>query len=153
VTRLRLAIEADIPTLLDMGAEMFAGSSFAPMEYSREKAAATMLHGIKTAFLAVSLNDAGDITGAIQGDVIEPWYSTDRMGIEYFVYVRPEYRGTRAAWMLIKAWTLWCIDSGAKQVRPATAATSEAADRMYAGLGFKRAGSLFVMDVNQKEKP
>lgn len=153
MTKLRIATEADIPTLLDMGADMFANSSFAPMTYSREKAAATMLHGIKTAFLAVSLNDAGEITGAIQGDVIEPWYSTDRMAHELFLYVRPEYRGSRAAWMLVRAWTLWSIDSGAKQIRPATAATSEAADRMYSGLGFKRAGSLFVMDVEEKEKP
>lgn len=153
MTKLRIATEADIPTLLDMGADMFAGSSFAPLAYSREKSGQTIAAGIKTGFVAVSLNDSGEITGCIQGDVIEPWYSLDRMGIEYFVYVRPEYRGTRAAWMLIKAWALWCIASGAKQVRPATAATSEAADRMYAGLGFKRAGSLFVMDVEEKEKP
>lgn len=151
MTRLRLATEADIPTLVEMGVGMFSGSSFAPMTYSPEKAAQTMAHGIQTAFLAVCVTDDGVITGAIQGDVIEPWYSTDRMGVELFLYVRPEHRGSRAALMLVRAWLRWCVSSGAKQIRPATAAKSPEADRLYQALGFEPVGALYVM--NMKDFP
>lgn len=149
MTKLRLAEEADLPTILEMGEDMFANSSFAPLTYSRSKSGQSILHGMKTALVIVSLTDDGEITGCMHGDVIEPWYTEDRMGIEYFVYVRPEYRGTLAAWMLIKAWVRWAVDSGAKQIRPATAAVSEPADRLYKRMGFSPAGSLYVMNQEQ----
>ena len=151
MTTLRKATEADIPTLVEMGAGMFEGSSFAPLTYCPEKAAQTMVHGIRTAMLLVTVADDGTITGAIQGDVIEPWYSSDRMGVELFLYVRPEYRGTRAALKLVAAWARWCVASGAKQLRPATAAKSAEADRLYRALGFEPVGQLYVM--NQKDFP
>lgn len=145
MTRLRLAVEADIPELVEMGAAMHAESSFAPMAYSREKVAASLLNGIKTA-LVVLAEDEGRIVGAMHGDVIKPWYSTDRMGIELFIYVRPESRGSRAALMLLRAWVKWCAASRAKQIRPATAATSPDADRLYQALGFTPVGQLYVMN-------
>jgi GNAT superfamily N-acetyltransferase len=151
MTKLRLATPADVPLMVELGAQMHAESSFAPMTFSREKVAASLLHGIQTAFVAVSLDDRGEISGAIHGDVIEPWYSTDRMGVELFLYVRPQCRGSRAALMLLRAWIAWCAGSGAKQIRPATAATSEAADKLYRALSFTPVGALYVM--NQKEFP
>lgn len=146
MTKLRLATPEDVPAMVEFGAQMHAESSFSPMDFSREKAAATLLHGIKTAFVVLSLDDAGEITGGLHGDVVEPWYSTDRMGVELFLYVRPQCRGGRAALMLLRAWVAWCIDSGAKQLRPATAASSPEADRLYRALGFAPVGALYVMN-------
>lgn len=152
MTRLRLATEADLPELVQMGVGMFEGSSFAALSYAPEKAGEFMSRGIKEAFLAVADDgQGGQIQGAIYGDVIVPWYTTDCMGIEQFLYVRPEYRGGRAALMLIRAWVRWCVASGAKQIRPATAAKSPEADRLYRALGFEPVGTLFVM--NQKDFP
>jgi L-amino acid N-acyltransferase YncA len=152
VTKLRLATEADIPTLVEMGVDMFAGSSFAALTYAPDKAGEFMRRGIKGAFLAVSVEgEGGAITGCIYGDVIEPWYTSDCMGIEHFLYVRPEHRGSRAALMLVRAWIRWCVSSGAKQLRPATAAKSAEADRLYRAVGFEPVGQLYVM--NQKDFP
>jgi L-amino acid N-acyltransferase YncA len=152
VTRLRLATEEDIPTLVEMAAVMHATSSFAPLAYSPEKMAQSLAQGIRTAFVAVSVDDAdGAITGAIFGDVVAPCYSTDRMGVEIGIYVSPERRGGRGALMLVAAWVRWCVASGAKQIRPGTAATSPAADRLYRGLGFEPVGQLYVM--NERDFP
>ena len=152
MSRLRLATEADIPTLVNMAAAMHAASSFAPLTYSPEKMAQTLAHGISTGFVAVSVDEeGGDITGAIYGDVVEPCWSHDRMGIEVGLYVSPERRGSRGALMLVAAWIRWCVASGAKQIRPGTAATSPAADRLYRSMGFEPAGALYVL--NQKDFP
>lgn len=145
MTRLRLAEEADIPVLVEMGAEMIAGSSFAAMPYSPERTADFLRRCIAQAFAAVA-TEGGNITGVILGDVVRPWYSEERMGTEYVLYVRPQFQGSRAALMLVKAWAAWCLDSGALQLRPGTSAGSAAADRLYQALGFERVGTLYVMN-------
>lgn len=146
MTRLRLAEEADIPTLVEMGAEMIAASSFAAMPYSPEKTAESIRRDIEHAFAAVSVE--GDIiTGVILGDVVQPWYSEQRMAVDYVLYVRPQYRGTRAAVMLVKAWAAWAVDSGAKQLRPGVSTGDPQAERLYEALGFRRVGAVFMMDV------
>lgn len=147
MTRLRLAEHSDVDALVEMGAEMIAGSSFAPMGYAPEKVAEFVRRAIDQGFAAVS-EDADALTGVILGDVVEPWYSQHRMGVEHVLYVRPQYQGTRAALMLATAWIRWCRSQGAKQLRPGTAAGSPAADRLYAALGFRPVGSLYVMDGN-----
>lgn len=145
MTRLRLVEERDLATLVVMGADMFAGSSFSPLTYSPTKVDAFVRRCCATGFAAVAA-DGEELTGVILGDVVEPWYSEDRMGVEHVLYVRPEHQGGRAALMLVKAWARWCWDSGAVQIRPGTSAQSQAADRLYAGLGFERVGALYVMN-------
>lgn len=145
MTHLRLAREADIPAIVSMGRDMFAESSFAPLTYAPDRVAEFLRRGLTTGLLMVT-EDGGDITGFMQGDVIVPWYTTDAMGVEHFLYVRPQSRGTRASLMLLKAWIRWCQDSGAKQLRPGTAAGSPEADRLYQALGFEPVGALYVMN-------
>lgn len=148
--RLRLATEADLPQMVELGRDMHATSSFAPMRFSPTKVEAHLRHGITGAGLVVLAEVDGAIAGGIHGDVVEPWYSdADRMGIEYFIYVRPEFRGGRSALMLLRAWVGWCAKEGVKQIRPATAATSPEADRLYRALGFTPAGALYVMNQEQ----
>lgn len=146
MTRLRLAETSDVPEIVQLGEDMLTSSSFAPMGYSREKVAAFVQRVIDSGFAAIAATDDGSTAGFILGDVVEPFYSEHRMGVEHVLYVLPRYQGSRAARMLVDAWSQWCIDSGALQVRPGTSAGSAAADRLYTGLGFERVGSLYVMN-------
>lgn len=143
MTRLRLVEEGDIPALVEMGAEMIAASSFAPMGYAPEKVADFVRRVSREGLAAVSV-EGDTITGVMLGDVVEPWYSAHRMGVEHVLYVRPQYQGSRAALMLVRAWMQWCSDEGALQLRPGTSARSLAADKLYTALGFERVGSLYV---------
>lgn len=145
MTTIRSATESDIPALVAMGRDMLGESSFRVMIYSRERTADMIRRCIEGGFAAVSV-EGDDLTGVILGEVVQPWYSDECMGIEHVLYVRPASRGTRAALMLVKAWARWCFDCGAKQIRPGTAAGSEPANRLYQALGFKPAGVLYVMD-------
>ena len=149
MTKLRLAEEADIPTIVEFGAAFHAESSFQPMTFAPEKVAINVRHGIESGLVVLAEVD-GRIVGGMHGDVVEPWYSSDRMGVEYFLYVLPEFRGSWAAVLMLKAWIRWCAASGATQIRPGTAAhIGVKADRLYAGLGFRPAGSLYVMNREQ----
>lgn len=145
MTRLRLIEEADIPAVLAAGRAHIADSNYAPMGFSDAKAEPfirnLMAHG-----LAMVSENNGLITGGLLGDVVEPWYSEHRMGIEHVLYVLPEFRSGSAAMMLVRAWAQWCLDSGARQIRPGVSTGCVAADAFYARLGFKRAGALYVMD-------
>lgn len=145
MTQLRLIEEADIPEVLAAGREHIASSNYAPMGFDDEKAAGFIRHLIVNGLAVVAVEE-GQITGGILGDVIEPWYSTNRMGVEHVLYVLPQHRGGRAALMLVRAWVKWCLDSGATQIRPGVSTGCEAAEAFYERLGFKRAGGLFVMD-------
>lgn len=139
--RLRKATQEDIHAIVGMGPGMIAESSFAGMSYSPEKVARAIT---ECGFACVAV-DGDVVAGVILGDIVAPWFSEDRMGTERVLYVRPEYRGTRAALMLVKAWIVWCWECGAKQIRPGTSATSEAADRLYRAIEFEPAGTLYVM--------
>lgn len=145
MTQLRLIEEADIPEVLAAGREHIASSNYAPMGFDDEKAAGFIRRLMSVGLAAVAVDD-GKIVGGILGDVVEPWYSKNRMGIEHVLYVLPEYRGGRAALMLVKAWVRWCLDEGATQIRPGVSTGCVAAEAFYERLGFKRAGGLFVMD-------
>lgn len=145
MTQLRLIEEADIPAVLAAGREHIASSNYAPMGFDDEKAAVFIRHLMDTGLAAVAVKDR-QIVGGILGDVIEPWYSTNRMGCEYVLYVLPEHRGGRAALMLVQAWVKWCWAAGAKQIRPGVSTGCDAAGVFYERLGFKKAGALYVMD-------
>lgn len=142
MTVIRAVENEDIPALVEMGAEMIAASSLAPLGYSPEKVAAFIP---RCGFAAVTV-EGDELSGVMLGDIVEPWYGTHRMAVEHVLYVRPQFQGSRAALMLARAWIHWGMELGATQLRPGTAATSEAADRLYVSLGFERAGTLFVMN-------
>lgn len=150
MTQLRLIEEGDIPAIVEMGAEMIAVSSFAPMGYAPEKVA-DFVRRVSREGLAVVSVEGEAITGLMLGDVIEPWYSAHRMAVDHVLYVRPQYRGTRAALMLVKAWVRWALDCGVTQIRPGVSTGDPRAEQLYAALGFKRVGSVFMMDVTQEQ--
>lgn len=151
MTKLRLIEEADIQAVVDMGAEMFAGSSFAPLGYAPEKVA-DFVRRVADSGLAVVSVEGDEITGLMLGDVIAPWYSAHRMAVDHVLYVRPKYRGSRAALMLVKAWVRWALECGVTQIRPGVSTGDPRAEQLYAALGFQRVGSVFLMDVTEGQQ-
>lgn len=145
MTRIRQIEEGDIAEVLAAGREHIAASNYAPMGFDDEKAALFIRHLMENGMAIVAV-DGDRIVGGLLGDVIAPWYSAHRMGIEHVLYVRPDCRGGRAALMLVQAWAKWCWAAGAKQLRPGVSTGCDQAGVFYERLGFKRAGALYVMD-------
>lgn len=144
---LRRANKDDIQAMVELVIPYLAESSWSRMEYNRNKTA-DFLEDLMddNGFLVVAERE-GKIIGGMVGDIVRPWFSDDLMGIEHILYVHPDYRMGRVPYQLIKAWTQWCIDNGAKQIRPMISSGNFAAVRLYQAMGFQTVGGAFLMEV------
>lgn len=70
-------------------------------------------------------------------------WSEDIVAMDQILYVKPEYRGTRAGVSLIKAYLSWAKDMGAKEARISCGSGihEERTNALYEKLGFLRVGA------------
>jgi L-amino acid N-acyltransferase YncA len=143
---IRQAIESDIPALVEMGQLLHDESSYKHVSYSPERVAATCLLMMKNGFLVVAEKD-GEVVGGMMGDVQVAWYTTERMGFDLSLYIKPEHRSGMMAMRMIKRFENWCIKMGATQIRPGIGTGNPSVTRLYKALGYKYVGELLLKDV------
>ena len=143
---IRNATEQDIPKLVEMGQALHDESTYKHVEYSPERVAETCRLMIANGFLVVAEKD-GEVIGVMMGDVYVPWYTTERMGIDYTLYIMPEHRNGLIAVKMIKRFEQWCIAMGAKQIRPGIGTGVKGAERLYKALGYVVSGEQFLKDI------
>ena len=142
---LRKATLDDLPALIAMAGAMLADSDYVPFDVSAERFEAFVMPLITHGFAMVKESD-GELVGAVLGDVITPWFSTKRMGIEYAVYIRPDKRNGLTAARMIAQWVQWCKGHGAIQCRAGISTGNMAIARLYERFGFRRSGTNFILD-------
>jgi GNAT superfamily N-acetyltransferase len=143
---IRNATPEDIAAVVEMGVMMVDETSYKHVTYSPERVEATCKILIANGFIAVAEKD-GEVVGAMLGDVYTPWYTTDRMGIDYCIYIKPEHRSGLMAVRLIKRFEEWCIAMGATQIRPGVGTGNANAGKLYKMLGYKVVGECYLKDV------
>lgn len=143
---LRKATLDDMPGLVAMAADMLAEGDYAPFnvdsERFRKHAEPLITHGF-----AMVYEVDGALQGAVLGDVITPWFSSKRMGIEYAVYIRPSHRNGLTAARMVNSWVRWCKDHGAVQCRAGISTGNMAIARLYERFGFRSSGTAFILDL------
>lgn len=140
---IRMATAEDMPALIAHGKEMHRESNYNVTEFSAERAEMFIRKWIEYGFVVVVEID-GLIIGGMIGDVITPWHTTERMGIDMVLYVAPEHRKGRIAATLIKAFEIWCKEMGATTIRPAVSTGHQRAGKLYQALGYQRTGECFI---------
>jgi GNAT superfamily N-acetyltransferase len=143
---IRNATLEDIPKLVEMGLALHDESTYKHVEYSPERVAETCRLMIANGFLVVAEKE-GEVIGVMMGDVYVPWYTTERMGIDYTLYIMPEHRNGLIAVKMIKRFEQWCISMGAKQIRPGIGTGDPSAIKLYKALGYRSVGEWFLKDV------
>lgn len=143
---IRNAIPEDIPKLVEMGQRLHDESTYKHVTYSPERVAETCTLMMQRGFIVVAEKD-NQVIGVMMGDVYTPWYSTDSMGIDYTLYIYPEYRHGITAMRMIKRFEDWCIGMGAKQIRPGIGTGDLSVARLYKTLGYTSAGEWFLKDI------
>lgn len=143
---IREATIDDIPKLVEMGRALHDETTYKHVEYSPERVAETCRLMIANGFLVVAEKE-GEVIGVMMGDVYIPWYTTERMGIDYTLYIMPEHRNGLIAVKMIKRFEQWCISMGAKQIRPGIGTGDPSAIKLYKALGYKSVGEWFLKDV------
>ena len=101
---------------------------------------------IRDSKYAAVIEKDGEIIAFMGGDIIEPWYSDDAIGIEYGVYVWPNHRGGKCPIMLISNFVAWCKMNNVKQIRPGISTGNTKLSGLYIALGFTKTGDNFLME-------
>lgn len=143
---IRQATEQDIPRLIELGQALHDESTYKHVTYSPERVAETCRLMMLNGFIVVAEKE-GEVIGVMMGDVYVPWYSTERMGIDYTLYITPKHRSGLIAVKMIKKFEEWCIGMGAKQIRPGIGTGVTGAIRLYKALGYRSVGEWFLKDV------
>lgn len=143
---IRRATIEDADTLLDMGHSMFKESAYSSLTWDRDRALAEYVWTLNKGVVFVYEKEGKPI-GMILGHVASPWFSSDLVGYEECFFVLPEHRSGRVAARLVEHWSNWCINHGAKMLRPSTSCGTFTSERLYEALGFRSVGGNFVKDL------
>lgn len=99
--------------------------------------------------LFLAWSDAGMPIGFVIGYISPHFFSTTYYAQDMALYVRPDWRGTSAAYRLLNAFKEWAVDSGAAVIRLGitTGVKEQATGRLYERMGFSRAGTIYELEV------
>lgn len=142
--KVRRAVEADRLPVFKMCVWMHRETDFKHFELNPHKlldGVGNWIHGA-TLFLA---EDGDQPVGMLAACVKDSWFSDEPFASEELFYVIPEYRGTRAAFLLMRSYMSWAKDQGIKHIRAGVATGgAPGAERLYEHFGMQRTGGNFV---------
>lgn len=133
--------------MVDLAEYLLADSSYSPLSYDKGKTADFVEDLINLKGFVVVCERKGKIVGGMVGDIIQPWFSQDNVGIEHIVYMDPNERSGRDAVKMVSSWIDWCKENECKQIRPAVSTGNLKIARLYEAFGFTYVGPNYVMNV------
>ena len=139
----------DVPTIIQLAAEMHAESSYATLPYSPSRVkelAASLIHA--PLGILVVAEDGHGVFGMMAGQVGGHFFCDVPVATEYALYVKPEKRGGLAGPKLLAQFVAEARKRGASRiVLGDTANISDKASRLYEKAGFKQFGRLYQRDL------
>jgi GNAT superfamily N-acetyltransferase len=146
VIQVRRATEDDRLSIFKMSAAMHRETDFSHFTFDPKTAIdgiGQWLHGGDRQFMLVATL-GGHVIGML-GVVMRPvWFGPDVMASEEIFYVKPDHRGSRAAFKLMGSFIHEAKDLGARHVRAGVATgSSKAAEKLYQHFGLHYVGGNF----------
>lgn len=147
----RPATLADVPAMLALGEDMRRESvvPFPEIDHEMFGLVAAELFPRRDLFCALVAEEAGALAGMMTGLASHYLFSPEPVAQHDVLYVRPQFRGSRAARLLIRGFIDWAREMGAARVILAvhTGITPEKTGRFYRLLGFTHMGGLYFQEV------
>jgi RimJ/RimL family protein N-acetyltransferase len=143
--------EQDIEPMIEMGAAMHAESAFASLDYSWDKCRKLGHRYIQNPdvnFGVVAESD-GKTVGMLMGYITDYYFGNDRIACDILWYIDPDYRGSRAAIKLLRAFQHWAKEQGASEVciGVSTAVEFERTGLLLQRLGYTHVGGNYKLSV------
>ncbi len=141
--------------LVDLGEMMQSETIFSDRPYIRENVARFALMCITDPynwFIKIGLSDDGAPAGFFVGKIVADVINNDINGEEAYFYVKPEYRGTRLAIMLMRSFEKWLIDQGdIIDVRLGTTSgvNADKTGAFYEKMGYNRVGGVYIKELER----
>ena len=140
----RHATEEDRLDLFKLCIQMHKETDFRHFPINPEKLLNNLGHWIHSG-LSLLVVDDGKIVGMLFASIRNSWFSDDNYAAEDILYVLPEYRGTRAAFMLVRGLNHWVKQIGIKHLTAGVSTgTGPGAERLYKHFGMNHMGGNFV---------
>lgn len=146
MVKVRRATPDDLLEVFKLGAAMHAEGEFSSYTFNAEKTLNTIAGwdngGDRALFIA---DNDGEVIGMMAAVLTDSIFSDDLCAMEHILYVRSDKRGSRAAYLLVKAFVQWAHDSNAKHIRAGVSMGSGgSAHRLYEHFGMKHVGGNFT---------
>lgn len=149
--QLRVANENDIADLVNLGQRLIdEAPNYSERPFNPEalkQNLQSVLDSTGTIFIVVS---GSNIVGGIVCLTTKDWFNDDLIAFEQVLYVKPEYRVTRAPLMLIDAFVEWAKSMNADRIQcgTTTGIQTKGCLRLYKKFGFREHG--VVLDMGLK---
>jgi len=147
---LRPATLNDVPELVKLGyAFIQEAPNYQSRPYIAEKAAEHFARLIRGGGAVLLVEHENQIAGGIVGRVGGDWFNDAKIAFDDVLYVKPEFRKTRAAYMLIQAFIRWAQLMCASRIQCGTTTGVEyaACIRLYKHFGFTEYGTVLDLEL------
>lgn len=149
---IRVATVEDLPILVRFGeAFMQESPHYQSRAYDPIKAEKHFKQLLITGALFVVAQD-DVICGGFAGGAGKDWFNDEKIAFDYVMYVHPEYRKTRAAYLLVQAFINWAHAIGADRVQcgTTTGVESRGCIRLYQHFGFTEYGTVLNLELTHE---
>lgn len=148
----KLARETDLPTILEIAQKFWEESPSYQQRPINIQKVERHLKGLimnPHGCLFICLDDQDNIVGGFAGAIVEEWQADSFMAFDYCLFVKPEHRGSKAAYLLINAFLYWAKTNGATWVQCGTATLidTEKTINFYKRMGFEHTGSFLERKI------
>lgn len=147
----RLATEEDRFGLFKLAALMHRETDFSRYDFEPMKALdglGSWIHGAPNRYMIVAERD-GEVIGMMSMAIKDTWFGNDLMASEEVFYVRPDCRGSRAAFSMMREFCRIANERGAKHLRAGVATGSgPAAEKLYQHFGMHYVGGNFSAHID-----
>lgn len=136
----------DVRPLLEMLREQHAEAAVALSPISDEKATGRIGNAVLLGAVFIAETAEGEMAGSIGGVVAQAdWWSEAESLADYWFYVRPRHRASRAGYLLFKAFKETAERKGL-DVRPGVLDGNDVdrKDKFFGRFGLRRAGAIYM---------
>lgn len=148
--RVRVAKLPDVPAMVALGQEFInEAPNYQDRPYVTEKAAEHFAYLICGGGVIFLVEQDDQIVGGFVGRIGGDWFNNTKIAFDDVMYVKPEYRRTRAAYVLIQSFIGWAVGMGADRIQcgTTTGVESRACIRLYEHFGFTQYGTVLDLEL------
>ena len=148
---IRKAAKEDIETMLDYGALMHKESDYQDLPFDRDYCRVFLLSAIDDSRYGCFLADENQkVIGGILAFSAPFFFCSAKRTFDLYVYVAADYRGTRAALLLVRSYEMWAESIGAVRAYLGSSTGTEITDAFYPRLGYIPVGGVFRKKLKVK---
>lgn len=140
----------DIDRLIELGRLAHEESEYRVMTFDENKCRSLCEMIIATpSFIGIVAEKDGQIVGCLVAIVSLAYFSDEKTGGDFLVYVMPEHRGSSAFYRLCQEYVFQARVKGARLIflRNTTGIMPEKVGEIYERMGFEKVGGIYRMEA------